>query len=158
MKLDSLPRREAGFSEPMECLAVPKLPAGPDWVFEVKFDGYRAMAVKSGGRLNLFSRRRNSFNSQYSLVFDALTGLPDNTVIDGEVIALNESGRPDFNLLQHYRTEASRIHYFVFDLLVYNNRDLTQLPLIERRQIMKSVLKLESSRIRIADYFEASTE
>jgi bifunctional non-homologous end joining protein LigD len=127
-------------------------------VFEVKFDGYRAIAVKSGGRLSLFSRRRNSFNSQYSLVFDALVDLPDNTVIDGEVVALNESGRPDFNLLQHYRTEASRIHYFVFDLLVYNNRDLTQLPLIERRQIMKSVLKLESPRIRITDYFEASTE
>jgi bifunctional non-homologous end joining protein LigD len=125
-------------------------------LYEIKFDGYRAIAVKSAGRLNLFSRRRNSFNSQYSLVFDALADLPDNTVIDGEVIALNESGRPDFNLLQHYRAEASRIHYFVFDLLVYNNRDLTQLPLIERRQIMKSVLELDSSRIRITDYFEAS--
>ena len=108
-------------------------------MFEVKFDGYRAIAVKSGGRLNLFSRRRNSFNSQYSLVFEALADLPDNTVIDGEVVALNESGRPDFNLLQHYRAEASRIHCFVFDLLVYNNRDLTRLSLVERRQIMKSV-------------------
>jgi DNA ligase D-like protein (predicted ligase) len=142
----------------MECLAVSTLPTGPTWLYEVKFDGYRAIAVKSGGRPNLFSRRRNSFNGQYSLVFDALAGLPDNTVIDGEVLALNEAGRPDFNLLQHYRTEASRIHYFVFDLLVYNNRDLTQLPLIERRQIMKAVLKLESSRIRITDYFEASAE
>jgi len=123
----------------MECLAVPTLPTGPDWVFEVKFDGYRAIAVKSGGRLNLFSRRRNSFNRQYSLVFEALADLPDNTVIDGEVVALNESGRPDFNLLQHYRAEASRIHYFVFDLLVYNNRDRTRLSLVERRQIMKSV-------------------
>lgn len=140
----------------MECLAVSTLPAGREWLYEIKFDGYRAIAVKSGGSLNLFSRQRNSFNSQYSLVFDALADLPDNTVIDGEVVALNESGRPDFNLLQHYRAEASRIHYFVFDLLVYNNRDLTQLPLIERRQIMKSVLKLESSRIRITDYFEAS--
>ena len=60
------------------------------------------------------------------------------------------------SLLQHYRKEASRIHYFVFDLLVYNNRDLTHLPLIERRQMMKTVLKFESRRIRIADYFEAS--
>jgi len=155
--LNSLPVCSATFREPMECLAVSTLPSGPGWSFEVKFDGYRAIAVKSGGRLNLFSRRRNSFNSQYSLVFDALADLPDNTVIDGEVVALNESGRPDFNLLQHYRTEASRIHYFVFDLLVYNNRDLTQLPLIERREIMKSVLKLESPRIRITDYFEVST-
>jgi len=125
-------------------------------LFEVKFDGYRAIAVKSGGKLNLFSRRRNSFNSQYSLLFEALADLPDNTVIDGEVVALNESGQPDFNLLQHYRTQASRIHYFLFDLLVFRNRDLTQLPLIGRRQIMKSVLKFESARIRITDYFEAS--
>ena len=157
-KLNSLPVCSAIFREPMECLAVPTLPTGPDWLFEIKFDGYRAIAVKSGGRLNLFSRRRNSFNTQYSLVLHALAGLPDNTVIDGEVVALNESGRPDFNLLQHYRTKASRIHYFVFDLLVYNNRDLTQLPLIERRRIMKSVLKLESSRIRVTDYFEASAD
>jgi bifunctional non-homologous end joining protein LigD len=57
-------------------------------------------------------------------VFEALADLPDNTVTDGEVVALNQSGRPDFNLLQHYRTEALRIHYFVFDLLIYDNRDL----------------------------------
>jgi bifunctional non-homologous end joining protein LigD len=140
----------------MECLAVSTLPSGPAWLYEVKFDGHRAIAVKSGGRLNLFSRRGNSFNSQNSLVFDALADLPDNTVIDGEVVSLNESGRPDFSLLQHYRAEASRIHYFVFDLLVYKNRDLTQLPPVERRQIMKSVLRLASPRIRIADYFEVS--
>jgi len=109
---------------------------------EVKFDGYRAIAVKLAGRLDLFSRRRNSFNRQYALVFEALADLPDNTVIDGEVVALNESGRPDFNLLQHYRAEASHIQYFVFDLLVYGNRDLSQLPLIERRQVTKSELKL----------------
>jgi DNA ligase D-like protein (predicted ligase) len=155
-KLNSLPLCSATFREPMECLAVPALPNEPGWLFEIKLDGYRAIAVKSGGKLNLFSRRRNSFNSQYSLIFGALADLPDNTLIDGEVVALNETGRPDFNLLQHYRAEASRIHYFVFDLLVYNNRDLTQLPLIDRRQIMKSVIKLESPRIRIMDYFEAS--
>jgi bifunctional non-homologous end joining protein LigD len=154
--LNSLPLCLATFKEPMECLAVPRLPDGPNWLFEIKLDGYRAIAVKSSGKLNLFSRRRNSFNKQYFLVFEALADLPDNTVIDGEVVALDQSGRPAFNLLQHYRAEASRIHYFVFDLLVFNNRDLTQLPLIERRQIMKSVLKLESSRIRITDYFEAS--
>jgi bifunctional non-homologous end joining protein LigD len=154
--LNSLPLCPAIFKEPMECLAVPKLPDGPRWLFEIKLDGYRAIAVKSAGRLNLFSRRRNSFNRQYSLIFEALADLPDNTVIDGEVVALDESGRPDFNLLQHYRAEASRIHYFVFDLLVYKYRDLTRLPLIERHQVMKSLLELESPRIRITDYFETS--
>jgi DNA ligase D-like protein (predicted ligase) len=138
----------------MECLAVSKLPDGSQWLYEIKLDGYRAIAVKSAGKLNLFSRRRNSFNRQYSLVFEALSDLPDNTVIDGEVVALDESGRPDFNLLQHYRAEAARIHYFVFDLLVYNNRDLTRLPLIERHEIMESVLAFTPPRVRIADHFE----
>src|SRR6516225_5507237 len=146
-RLNSLPRGSATFKEPMECLAVPKLPNGSQWVYQIKLDGYRAIAVKSSGKLNLFSRRRNPFNRQYSLVLEALADLPDNTVVDGEVVALNESGRPDFNLLQHYRAQASRIHYFVFDLLVYENRDLTHLPFIERHEIMKSVLKLGSSRI-----------
>jgi bifunctional non-homologous end joining protein LigD len=100
-RLNSLPLASATFKEPMECLAVSKLPDGPEWLFEIKLDGYRAIAAKSAGKLNLFSRRRNSFNIQYSLVFDALADLADNTVIDGEVVALNESGRPDFNLLQH---------------------------------------------------------
>jgi bifunctional non-homologous end joining protein LigD len=125
---------------------------------EIKLDGYRAIVVKSAGKLNLFSRQRNSFNRQYPLVFDALADLPDNTVIDGEIVALNESGRPDFNLLQHYRAEAARIHYFVFDLLVHKNRDLTSLSLIERRGIMNSVLKSNSPRIRIAEHFETSAE
>src|ERR1700747_754745 len=82
-------------------------------------DGYRAIAVKSGGKLNFFSRRRNSFNRQYPLVFEALADLPDNTVINGEVVALDELGRPDFNLLQHYRTGASSIHYDTFMTLHY---------------------------------------
>ena len=157
-RLNSLPPGSATFKEPMECLAVPKLPDGSQWVYEIKLDGYRAIAVKSSGKLNLLSRRRNSFNRQYSLVFEALADLPDNTVIDGEVVALDESGRPDFNLLQHFRAQASRIHYFVFDLLVYKNRDLTRQLLIERHEIMKSVLKFESPRIRVADYFETSAQ
>ena len=102
-KLASLLCRSAAFIESMECLAVSKLPNGSDWVYEVKLDGYRVLAAKSEAKLNLFSRRRNSFNTQYRLVFEALADLPDNTVIDGEVVALNGSGRLDFNLLQHVR-------------------------------------------------------
>jgi ATP-dependent DNA ligase len=154
-KLESLRQREVAFIEPMECLAVPKLPDGAQWVYEIKLDGYRAIAVKSRARLNLYSRRRNSFIRQYPLVHEALADLPDNTVVDGEVVALDDAGRPDFNLLQHYRTQRSRIHYFVFDLLVYEGRDPTRLPLVERREILKS-LTISSPRIRIADYFEAS--
>jgi len=59
------------------------------------------------------------------------------------VVALDETGRPDFNLLQHYRAEASRLFYFVFDLLIYESRDFRQLPLMERRRILTSTLRLQ---------------
>jgi bifunctional non-homologous end joining protein LigD len=77
-------------------------------------------------------------------------------VIDGEVVALDDSGRPDFNLLQNFRSAASDIHYFVFDLLIFKRCDLTRLPLIERREIIYSALKFRSSCVRICDYVEAS--
>jgi len=98
----------------MECLSVSKLPEGSQWVWEIKLDGYRALAVKSEGKLTLFSKNRKSFNNRFPYIVEALHDLPDNTVIDGEVVALDDSGRPDFNLLQNFRTEAGRIHYFTF--------------------------------------------
>lgn len=156
--LRSLPSREAGFIEPMECLAVTKLPDGPEWVYEIKLDGYRALAINANGKLSLYSRKRKSFSRQYQHVFDALGDLPQNTVVDGEIVALDDAGRPNFNLLQHSQSQAKRICYFVFDLLIYDNRDLTQLPLVERREILKSKLTLPSPRGRIVEYFEASAE
>jgi bifunctional non-homologous end joining protein LigD len=150
-----LPKRKADFIEPMECAPVTKLLDGPGWVYEIKLDGYRAIAVKSS-RVNLFSRRRKSFNAQYPDLVEALAELPEETVVDGEVVALDDSGRPNFNLLAQFRSGASRIHYFIFDLLVCNERDLTGLALSERRDLMKSVLKLRSLRIRIAEQFEVT--
>ena len=85
---------------------------------EIKLDGYRAVAVKSDRGVNLFSRRHKSFDHQYPHVVEALAELPEGTVVDGEVVAKDESGRPNFNLLQNFRSEASHIHYFIFELLV----------------------------------------
>src|SRR5215469_3059390 len=154
--LSSLPTRKAEFIEPMDCAPVTKLADGPGWLYEIKFDGYRAVAVKSDGRVSLFSRRRKSFDHHYPLIVEALAELPEGTVVDGEIVALDESGRPNFNLLQNFRAAASNIHFFIFDLLICNDRDLSRLPLIERRKLMKSHLKLRSGRIRIAEQFEAS--
>jgi DNA ligase D-like protein (predicted ligase) len=154
--LQSLPKKDAAFIEPMECLSVSKLPEGSPWQWEVKLDGYRAVGIKSDRGMRLLSRRNNSFNRQYPLIVEALSELPEDTVVDGEVVALDESGFPNFKRLQNYRTEATRIHFFIFDLPVYQGRDLTRLPLIERRDIMRSVLKFNSGRVRISDYIEAS--
>jgi bifunctional non-homologous end joining protein LigD len=154
--LESLPMREAAFIEPMECLSVSKLPEGPDWVYEIKLDGYRAVAINLKGELSLVSRKRKSFNRQYPYILEALSDLPESSVVDGEIVALDDAGRPNFNLLQHTRSHASRIHYFIFDLLIHKNRDLTRLPFIKRREIMNSVLKFTSPRIRMAQHFETS--
>jgi bifunctional non-homologous end joining protein LigD len=139
----------------MECLPVTKLNDAVQWTYEIKLDGYRAIAVKSGRTINLYSRRRKSFNSQYPYLVEGLHDLPDGTVVDGEVVALDDAGRPNFNLLQHSRSGVSRICYFIFDLLVCNDRDLTRLPLIERRKLL-NLLKLKSGRIRIAEQFEVT--
>src|SRR5215467_4281299 len=139
-RLESLPKAEASFIEPMECLSVSKLPGGDQWIWEIKVDGYRALAVKSRIGLTLFSRRKKSFNRQFPNIVEALADLPEGTVVDGEVVAIDDTGRPDFNLLQNFRAEASRIHYYVFDLLCWNDRDVTGLPLIERRELLKSLV------------------
>jgi len=155
-RLASLAKTEASFVEPMECLSVAKLPEGLEWLWEIKLDGYRALAVKSGNGVTLFSRRRKSLNRQFPYIVQALADLPAGTVVDGEVVAIDESGRPNFNLLQNFRAEASRIQYYVFDLLCWKDRDLTGVPMVERRALLKSLVVIPDKRIRIADYFDAA--
>ena len=152
--LRSLPKRAAEFIEPMECLAVARLPDGDGWVWEIKLDGYRAIAVKDG-TVALFSRRKKSLGRKFPYIVEALADLPDGSVVDGELVALDDGGRPEFNLLQNFRGAASRIHYYIFDLLCCEGRDLTRLPLVERRALLKSLVTIRDRRIRIADYIEA---
>jgi DNA ligase D-like protein (predicted ligase) len=154
-RLRDLPKKQAAFVEPMECAFVTKLYEGPQWLYEIKLDGYRAIAVKSEGKVSLFSRRRKSFNRQFPAVVEALRDLPDGTVVDGEIVALDDSGRPAFYLLQHFRGAVERIRYFIFDLLCYKNRDLTSLPLIERRTLMGLLPPLRS-HICVSEYIQAS--
>jgi ATP-dependent DNA ligase len=128
---------------------------GSQWVYEIKLDGYRAIAVKARNQVSLFSRRRKLFNGQYPYIVEALADLPDDTVIDGEIVALDDSGRPEFNLLQNYRSAAAHIHYFVFDLLVHQGRGIEGLPFEERRRLLRS-LKFSSTRIHLVEYHETS--
>jgi|SRR5579872_1629058 len=87
-------------------------------------------------------------------VFNALATLPRGTVIDGEVVALDETGRPDFHLLTHSRRSAKRIRFFVFDVLFFNNEDVMAQPLLERRKLLKSIIP-ESETIKLLEYFPA---
>jgi DNA ligase D-like protein (predicted ligase) len=152
--LDSLPKRDAAFIEPMECLATSTLPDGPQWLWEMKHDGYRALAVKSGDEVTIFSRRKRSLNLQFPSLVEALADLSTGTVVDGELVALDHTGRPNFNLLQNLHGEPPHIHYYIFDLLCYRDSDLTQLPLLERRELLRALVRLPDGRIKISDDVE----
>jgi bifunctional non-homologous end joining protein LigD len=153
-----MPHGKAEFIEPMECAPVLTLPEGPDWTYEVKLDGYRAIAVKNSRGITLYSRNGNNFNKRYPYIVEALSDLPQDTVIDGEVVALDDAGRPSFHDLQHFQAAASRVRYFVFDLLVVEGRDLTNLRLRERRELLGTILKPRSSRVRVSEQFQVSAD
>ena len=125
------------FIESMECLAVTTLPDGPEWTYEIKLDGFRLEAVKDDGKVTLYSRRGNVLNQKFPYIAAALSGIPDGTIIDGELVALDEEGRSVFNLLQNYRSAESQIHFYAFDLLVHKGKGLTSLPLSERRKMLR---------------------
>jgi DNA ligase D-like protein (predicted ligase) len=130
---------------------------GARWEYQLKFDGYRAIAFKTGGTLHLRSRNDNDFSRRYAPIVRGLAGLPDETVIDGEVVALDEDGRPSFNALQNYSGSNASLYYFVFDVMVLAGRDVKGEPLEARRDLLerKIVPKL-AEPVRYTGTLEAS--
>ena len=141
------------FIEPMECLPVAKIPSGPDWIYEVKLDGYRAIGVNAHGKATLFSRRRNNLNRKFPTVAKALESLPDGTVVDGEVVALDADGRPNFHLLPG---KKGQVYFYIFDLLYLNNRNLMGVPLLGRRDALRTIPV--DPPLRLLEYFKTSAE
>src|SRR5262249_40363923 len=127
----------AAFVEPMLLLPTRTLPEGPVWAYELKLDGYRAIAIKVNGRVQLRSRNNKDFNRKYPVVVEGLAALPDETVVDGEIVALDDSGRPSFTLLQNYGSSNVPICYYLFDLLVLSGRDVMSEPLTVRRELLR---------------------
>jgi len=140
----------------MLLLRTERLPKGPDWLYELKLDGYRAQAIKTGGRVQLRSRNNKDFNARYPGLVDALASMPEETVLDGEVVALDEEGRPSFNSLQN-RGHGEPLHFFIFDLLILRGRDVMAEPLLKRRALIeKHVLPTLADPIRYSPILEAS--
>ena len=134
----SLKRARAVFIEPM-LLRKEHLPEGPEWMYEIKLDGYRALAIKSGGAVQLRSRNDNDFGARYPRIAGALAHLPDETVVDGEVVALGEDGRPSFNALQNYGSSRCELLFYLFDVLVLAGRDVMTETLSARRALLELV-------------------
>jgi DNA ligase D-like protein (predicted ligase) len=128
---------KAGFIPPMLLLRTEKLPEGPNWLYELKLDGFRSVAFKSNGKVQLRSRNDKNFNTTYPAIVKALGNLADETVIDGEVVALDHSGRPSFNALQNYGSGKPTILYYVFDLMVLEGVDVMREPLSHRRELLE---------------------
>jgi ATP-dependent DNA ligase len=140
----------------MLLLRTERLPEGPDRAYELKLDGYRALAIKSAGTVHLRSRNNKSFDGKYPAIVAGLAGLPDETAIDGEVVALDESGRPSFNTLQNGSARA-QLCYYVFDVLVFAGRNAMSEPLSARRELLRrQVLPRLADPIREAPQFDAS--
>jgi DNA ligase D-like protein (predicted ligase) len=151
------PKVRARFIGPMLLHRSENLPDAAGWMYELKLDGFRAIAFKSDGMVHLRSRNDNDFNSKYPAIAKALQALPDETVIDGEIVAFDQSGRPSFNALQNYGSSSNPLLYFVFDVMMVGGKDVMAQPIEERREILqRRVLSKLAEPIRESPVLDAS--
>ncbi len=151
-------RVKARFVLPMLLLPTEQLPDdAAKWDYQLKLDGYRAIAFKTGNKIHLRSRNDNDFSARYPAVVRGLEKLPNETVIDGEVVALGEDGRPSFNALQNSGGSHVSIVYYVFDVIVLGGRDLTAETLTSRRALLEDkILPTLVEPVRYAGVLEAN--
>jgi len=150
-------RIKAGFVQPMLLLRSEKLPDDlARWEYQLKFDGYRAVAFKAGGTVHLRSRNDNDFTARYPAVVRGLAKMPDETVLDGELVALDDDGRPSFNALQNF-LPGTAVVYYVFDVMVLESRDVTGESLDARHDLLeKKVLPALGEPVRYTGELRAS--
>jgi bifunctional non-homologous end joining protein LigD len=146
----------ACFIEPMLCLAVEKLPEGPAWQYEVKLDGYRAIGVRTKAGVELWSRNKRDFSRRFQNVARALEALPVETVIDGEIVAVNGDRQPSFSSLQNSGDGAAAILFYAFDVPVLEGVDLRSKPLATRREMLRELISKLPDTIRFSETFDAS--
>jgi bifunctional non-homologous end joining protein LigD len=136
------------------------------WLYEIKWDGYRAIAETGNSPNKLYSRNGVDFSNSYPVVFNELKSIKHKAVLDGEIVILNEDGFPDFQKLQHYDDNQNfPICYFIFDLLEMDGEKLYHLPLTDRKELLKKLIP-ENDVLRFSDhvmekgvaFFEASVQ
>ncbi len=157
VNLQQLPKARLDFIKPMLAKLVDRLPVGSDWLYELKLDGYRALVLKKRGVVTLFSRRGNNLSGVFPTIAAAFSFLPDDAIVDGELVVLDEEGKPSFSALQHSRFTADALHFYAFDLLAFQGRDLRKLPLLDRRCLLEAyALKGMRDPVRISAVFNTS--
>ncbi|MBA3706258.1 MAG: DNA ligase D [Bacteroidetes bacterium] len=141
---------------PMKAEIGDKVFDSADWVFEIKHDGYRALANIENGKVDLYSRNFLSFNQVYAPIVKELSRIEHTVILDGEVVVENEKGRSGFQLLQNYEnTGSGELKYYVFDLLHLNDYSLVDLPLINRKELLKTLLaKAKLKNVFYSDHIE----
>jgi len=124
----------------------------PDWLFEIKLDGYRCVAEVERGKVRLYSRNNVSFNRSFAEIARAMQSVPRDAVFDGEIVVLDDQGRSYFQLLQNYqRSGQGSVCFFLFDLLYLDGKDLRGLPLVDRKELLRDLLP-ELPNIRYSDH------
>jgi bifunctional non-homologous end joining protein LigD len=129
----------------------------PEWIYEVKWDGYRALSYIDKGSVAIASRNNKSFAEKYYPITSVMEQWPIDAVVDGEIVVLGTDGKANFSALQNWRSEADgNLIYYVFDLLWYNGTDIMSLPLLERQAILKEVLPVDDDRVRLSQTFNGN--
>ena len=149
--LKGLPSAKPQFIEPMKARLVDEPPKHGDWLYELKFDGIRAMAIKNDRKVSLVSRNGNKLDGRFPEIVEAVKNLPVREyVIDGEVVALDEDGRSSFQLLQGLEMEGRKapLRFYVFDLLQLDGKSLLGLPLEQRKQVLAKICENVGDPIR----------
>jgi len=149
--LKGLPSAKPQFIEPMKARLVDEPPKHGDWLYELKFDGIRAMAIKNDRKVSLISRNGNKLDARFREIVEAVKNLPVRKyVIDGEVVALDEDGRSSFQLLQGLEMEGRKapLRFYVFDLLQLDGKSLLGLPLEQRKQVLAKICENVGDPIR----------
>ncbi len=128
------------FQAPELATLVDEIPVGRNWLFEMKYDGYRALAAIAGDKVRLFTRNANDWTSQFDALVEPLSSLTSGAaLIDGEIVAFKD-GRTDFSTLKAALTAGAPLTYFAFDLLEQDGEDLRALPLVERKARLEALI------------------
>ena len=124
----------------MQCKPVTSLPAGEKWTFEIKFDGYRCVAVKRARDITLFSRHKKVLNRRFPSVVEALASLGSDFVLDGELVAFDQEGKPSFQLLQNNLSrKVPPVYFYAFDLLNLDGELLVKVAIERRRELLDDI-------------------